>query len=67
METVETKYDIAQAEAIKTALETNEILNQVGSYRIKKAVIAVPATTIVPAAAIEIKRSLLDMKDQPRY
>lgn len=66
-ESVETKYDIAQASAIKTALQTNNILNPLGSYRTKSKVLPVPATVVVPATADELRRSLLDMKDQPRY
>ena len=66
-ESVKTKYTVAQAAAIKTALTTNGILNQMGDYRIKSKTIAVPATAVVPATADELKRTLLDMKDQPRY
>lgn len=66
-ESVETKYTVAQAAAIKTALTTNGILNQMGDYRTKSKTIAVPATAVVPATADELKRTLLDMKDQPRY
>lgn len=66
-ESVETKYSAAQAAAIKTALDTIGILNQMGDYRTKSKTIAVPATPVVPATADELKRTLLDMKDQPRY
>ncbi|MGO3664807.1 hypothetical protein [Psychrobacter sp. AOP31-E1-50] len=66
-ESVETKYSAAQAAAIKTALDTIGILNQMGDYRTKSKTIAVPATAVVPATADELKRTLLDMKDQPRY
>ena len=66
-ETVETKYSAAQAAAIKTALDTIGILNQMGDYRTKSKTLAVPATPVVPATADELKRTLLDMKDQPRY
>ena len=66
-ETVETKYSAAQAAAIKTALDTIGILNQMGDYRTKSKTLAVPATPVVPATADDLKRTLLDMKDQPRY
>jgi len=66
-ETVETQYDPLQAAAIKTALTTNGILNQMGDYRTKSKTLAVPATPVVPATADELKRTLLDMRDQPRY
>lgn len=66
-ETVETQYDPLQAAAIKTALDTIGILNQMGDYRTKSKTIAVPATPVVPATADDLKRTLLDMKDQPRY
>ena len=66
-ESVETKYSAAQAAAIKTALDTIGILNQMGDYRTKSKTLAVPATPVVPATADELKRTLLDMKDQPRY
>ena len=66
-EEVETKYSAAQADAIKTALTTNGILNNMGDYRTKKAVLDVPATVVTDATPAELKRSLLDMKDQPRY
>ena len=66
-ETVETGYDPLQAEAIKTALTANNILNQMGSYRTNSKTLPVPATPVVPATPNEIKSSLLDMKNQPRY
>ena len=66
-ESVETRYDPLQSEAIKTALVTNGILNQMGDYRTKSAILAVPESTVVPATSSEIKASLLGMKDQPRY
>lgn len=66
-ESVETQYDPLQAEAIKDALTANGILNQMGDYRTKSAVLAVPESTVVPATASEIKASLLDMRDRPRY
>ena len=66
-ESVETKYNPGQAAGIKTALETNGILNSLNAYRIKNAVVPVPETTVVSITADELKRSLLDMGDRPRY
>lgn len=66
-ETVETTYSAGQAEAIKTALTDNGVLNQLGDYRVKEAVLTVPASTVTDLTPHEVKTALLDMRDRPRY
>lgn len=66
-ESVTTSYSAAQADAIKTALTTNGALNQMGDYRVKEKVLAVPATAVSDITADALKTSLLNMRDRPRY
>ena len=66
-ESVTTSYSALQAEAIKTALTDIGVLNNMGDYRVKSKAIDVPASTVVDATPNELRASLLDMKDRPRY
>ena len=64
---VVTKYDPLQAEAVKAALTANGVMNQLGSYRINKKVLPVPASTVVDLTPEQIRAALLSMRERPRY
>ena len=66
-ETIVTSYKASDAAAIKTALTDNNVLNQLGDYRTKEAVLSVPASTVVDLTPKQVKTALLDMRDRPRY
>lgn len=66
-DSVETSYSVAQAAAIKTALETNGVLNELGSYRVKVKELDVPASTVVDLTPEEISSALINMGERPRY
>lgn len=66
-ESVTTTYAVAQAAAIKTALEANGVFNNLGDYRIKSKLLDVPASTVVDATVLELRDSLLGMKNRPNY
>lgn len=66
-ESVTTQYNASTASAIKSALTANNVLNSMGAYRTKEAVIAVPASAERSLTALELKTALLNMKDRPRY
>lgn len=66
-ESVTTSYSVSDAAAIKTALETIGVLNQLGAYRVKEVLLPVPASVVTDLTPIQIKNALLDMRDQPRY
>lgn len=66
-ESVVTQYAPAKKTEIASALEANGVLNQMGAYRLKEQVLDVPATTVSDITPLELKNSLLDMRDRPRY
>ena len=66
-ESVTTSYDAENASAIKAALTANNVLNAMGDYRIKDKEISVPATNVVDLTPSQIKNSLIDMRQRPRY
>lgn len=66
-ESVETTYDALQSGAIKSALTANNVLNQLGDYRVKDIAIPVPASLVNDLDPQEIKSALLDMGETPRY
>lgn len=66
-ESIVTQYTLSKAAAIVTAFEANGILNQMGAYRLKEKVLNVPATTVTDLTPLQLKNSLLDMRDRPRY
>ncbi len=66
-ESVETRYNPSDADAIKSALTANNVLNQLGDYRVKEATLSVPASTVTDLTPKQVKTALLDMRDKPRY
>ena len=66
-ETVETHYNPADAGKIITALNKAKVINRLGEYRVQKTILDVPATSVTDVTPEALKRSLLDMKDRPRY
>lgn len=66
-EEVETTYDSSNAAAIKTALAYAGVMNSMNAYRLNELVLPVPATNVTDALPIDVKRSILDMADRPRY
>lgn len=66
-ESVTTYYNPLNIISIKAALTANDVLNQMGAYRIKSKEIAVPETSVTDLTALQVKNSLLDMRDRPRY
>lgn len=66
-ESVVTSYETSDAQAIKTAIETAGALNTLGAYRVKEAVLDVPANSVTDLTPLEVKNALIDMRDRPRY
>ncbi|WP_296405405.1 hypothetical protein [Psychrobacter sp.] len=66
-ETIETTYNPAQATDIINALKAVNAYKNQGTYRKAEAVVNVPATSVVDSTPEQITRSLVDMRDRPRY
>jgi len=66
-EVITTQYATTDAEAIKSALEANGVLNQLGAYRINEKALSVPASMVTDLTPTALKNSLLDMRNRPRY
>lgn len=66
-EEVVTSYKPADAEDIINALTEVGALKEQGAYRKFEAVVAIPETEVVDAKPDQITRSLIDMRERPRY
>lgn len=66
-EDVETAYQATKTSEIKTALANAEALIDIGSYRKKEVSLSVPASAVVGLDPKQVKRSILDIPEQPRY
>lgn len=66
-DSVVTSYRASDAEKIKAALVANNVLNNMSQYRVKSKELEVPASPVVDLTPIQIKNSLLNMRDLPRY
>lgn len=66
-EEVITSYDSADAVAIKAAITKAGALNSLGAFRVKEAVLSVPATNVTDLTPLQVKTALIDMRDRPRY
>lgn len=66
-EEVITSYSADNATAIKAAIVAAGALNELGAYRIKAAVLEVPATTVTDLTPQQVRTALIDMGERPRY
>ena len=66
-EEVITNYSAANAATIRAAIVAAGALNDLGAYRVKEAVLDVPATAVTDLTPLQVKNSLLDMGERPRY
>lgn len=66
-DSIETSYDVDQADDIVSALDTIGVLNELGAYRVKTADISVPASTVTDLTPEEISSAIINMGERPRY